>query len=67
MIDMNKSTTVAILGAILAISALGIVAAAAMVPMEAHAYNNQQNSQFAYNFNNQQNKANFECGICAGG
>ena len=62
----KKTTTVAILGAILAIATLGL-AAVAIVPMEAHAYNNQQNYQGEFNFNNQQNKANFQCFACAGG
>jgi hypothetical protein len=59
VIDMNKTTTVAILGAILAVAALG-VATVAIAPIEAHA-NNQQNAQGAFNFNNQQFKSNFQC------
>jgi hypothetical protein len=56
---MNKTTTVAILGAILAVAALG-VATVAIAPIEALA-NNQQNLQGAFNFNNQQFKSNFQC------
>jgi uncharacterized protein HemX len=63
---MNKTTTVAILGAILAVAALG-VATVAIAPMQASAYNNQQNFQINDNFNNQQFKSNFQCfaGIAA--
>ena len=66
MMNMNKTTTVAILGAILAVAALG-VATVAIAPMEASASNNQQNAQGAFNFNNQQFKSNFQCfaGIAA--
>jgi hypothetical protein len=59
-IYMNKTTTVAILGAILTVAALG-VATVAIAPIEAHASNNQQNSQYFDNFNNQQYKSNFQC------
>ena len=55
---MNKSTTVAILGAILAVASLGV---AAIVPMEAHAFNFQNNYQGFDNFNNQQKNSNFQC------
>lgn len=62
---MNKTKTIAILGAILVIAALA-VAAVAVTPMQAafatykKSYNNQQNYQAAlkFNFNNQQDKSN---------
>ena len=57
---MNKIKTIAVLGAILAIAALG-AATVAIAPMEASASNNQQNIQGAFNFNNQQFKSNFQC------
>ena len=55
---MNKTATFAILGAILAVASLGL---AAIVPMEAHAFNFQNNYQGFDNFNNQQKNSNFQC------
>jgi uncharacterized membrane protein YccF (DUF307 family) len=65
---MNKSkTTIALVGVILAIAALA-VAAVAVAPMQTafarSSFNNQQNEQFAFNFNNQQYKSNFQCVGC---
>jgi hypothetical protein len=68
---MNKTKTVALLGAILAVAVVAGTTVAVLAPTEAFAggrhhgdSNNQQNAQDFANFNNQQFKSNFQCFGC---
>ena len=60
---MNQTAKIAI--ALFAAFAVAAVAAELSTPAFARSsFNNQQNEQFAFDFNNQQDKSNFQCFGC---
>ena len=64
--NMNQTAKIAI-ALFAAFAVVGAVAAVAELSTPAFArssFNNQQNDQFAFNFNNQQYKSNFQCVGC---
>ena len=64
---MNQTAKIAIalFAAFALVGAVAAVAAELSTPAFARSsFNNQQNEQFAFNFNNQQDKSNFQCFGC---